>query len=638
MNQVIRFSFLEITNQDFSFSIYRKAKNDNNKSEDEYSYRLPLNENYTNTYGNYLITFYPKEGFRHFVCKPDYNYNLTKKWLMSLFIEKTKATFDKNSFWIGNHFIPNVSFVMKSFKEGIQLVTIEPYYLSITKSFGFLLEFKFKPNKGYENTLKEKIYSLSITKTGEKNRNFYADKLMFINAFIEKVSRKIFPIIYQSDFIDVEIQLKKLPFKILSEKSYIFKNGIHKMQFQGLKDLGPLKTIENKPIFIFIFEKSKVNTARELVKALRGETYTTFIGMQKMFQVEFTNENIIPIQTNDFNIENLYSIEKRLDEIQIQYPKRTIVGIFAGIAKDFDATKSYSPYYTVKNIFLKKGFAVQAVTMELALKKDGFKWSISSIALQLFVKLGGIPWKVKPQNDNCIIFGISSAHIIDDNKKIRKYFAYSVCFDSSGIFKQLDILSSSESENTYIENLSVQIKKHFSNKLNDTIRKCVIHIPFKLNKREIKCIKESVEAIKSKHQNIEFVFIKINIDNRFFGYSEANSKIPIAGSYIKLADKEFLVWFEGLHQGRETVVTAQNISNPVHIQFMDASDIDDAEIEGYLQDVINLSGANWRGFNAKHTPVSIYYPELIAKFIGKFEQYGLEIDLGIAAIDKAWFL
>lgn len=638
VSQIIRFSFLEIINQDFSFEVYRKAKDGEVKPYDVHSYRLPVTNRNIDIYDDYLVAFSPKEDFNTFICRPEYNHDLTKKWLMYLLIEKTKSVFNENNYSIGNHFIPNVSFVMKTYVEGNQLITVEPYYLKISNSFGFLLEFRFKANKGYEKSQKEKIYSLSITSSGEKNRNFYADKLSFIKVFIEKYTTRIFPLINQSECIDVQKQLKEIRYEVLSEKKYLFKDGEHKIQFQGLKDLSPLKTIPKKPIFIFIFEKSKVNIARELVKALRGEAYTTFSGMKKMFNVDFPNESIISIQTDNFSTDALTYIEKKLDEVIKQYSGYSIVGIFAGIAKDFDSGKSYSPYYSIKNMFLKRGLAVQAVTVEQAIKKDGFKWSISGIGLQLFVKLGGIPWKVKPQNEDCVIFGIASAHLKDEDQKIKKYFAYSVCFDSSGIYKQLDILSRSESEKTYIENLSEQIKKQFESKLNDKVHKCVIHIPFKLNKNEIKCIKESIKSIKLKHQNIEFVFIKINTDNRFFGYSEVNSKIPIAGSYIKLAEKEFLVWFEGLQQGHETVVTAQNISNPVHIQFMDANGLNEEEVKSYLQDVINLSGANWRGFNAKHTPVSIYYPELIAKFIAKFEQYGLEMDLGIDAIDKAWFL
>lgn len=557
---------------------------------------------------------------------------------MSMLINKVAESFMPKEYILGKHFIPNISFVLSSQKEGLRLIQIEPYYLESNRSFGFIIDYKFKPNKGYEKTRAEKLLSLSITPDGSKNKNYYSDKLKVVSNFIETTIPSVFPIFVGGLLIDVKRDLTSLKTKMLKEKTYIFRDGESSVQFQGIRDYKPLSTFSGKPIFLFIFEKSKVNTARELVKALRGELYSTFSGMQKMFGVEFSNDNILSIQVNSFSKGNLSIIESKLNEIVNENPSSKIVGIFVGIARDFDEGKDYSPYYTLKNVFLKRGLALQAVTIEQALKRDGFKWSISGIALQLFVKLGGQPWKVKPQNEDCIIFGISCAHIKDENQKIKKYFAYSLCFDSSGIYKKLDILGQADDQTTYIDQLTFQIKKNLQDQLTEDIRKCAIHIPFKIKKREIKCIKDCINEIKKTRHDIEFVFIKINVENKFFGYSNFNSRIPLAGSYIELGQRQFLIWFEGLQQGNTHVVSAQNISNPVYIEFIDCPNLSDDQIKSYLQDIINLSGANWRGFNAKHEPVTTLYPELIAKFAGKFEQYGFELAIGESALDKAWFI
>ncbi|NJN13458.1 MAG: hypothetical protein HC815_38345 [Richelia sp. RM1_1_1] len=60
------------------------------------------------------------------------------------------------------------------------------------------------------------------------------------------------------------------------------------------------------------------------------------------------------------------------------------------------------------------------------------------------------------------------------------------------------------------------------------------------------------------------------------------------------------------------------------------------EKTSYLQDVINLAGANWRGFNAKFLPVSIYYCQLIAQQLKKFNEQGY----GSIPIknSKPWFI
>ena len=637
MDKYINFSFIALLENDFNFIIYRRSPDEYMKNDDEYIYNLPLSKEHVDVRDKYVISFSEREGFSSFNCNSFDNISLTKKWLVNLLTSRVKVVYNSDEYFIGQHFIPRISFFINTFKEGCQVVSMEPYYLESKKSFGFILEFGFRANKGYEKTQREKVLSLSIKSTGEKNKDFYSDKLKFINSFIQKQISNIFPISFETFNIDVERHLSAMTYELLKEKMYVFKDGELSNQFQGIKDLKPLSPVQKKPLFVFVFEESKVNIARELVKALRGETYTTFSGMDKMFGVQFSNENIQSIQVNQFTKESLTYIENQLNNLIDTYFDRQLVGIFAGISKDFDTNSDFSPYYTTKNIFLKKGLAIQAVTIEQALKRDGFKWSISGIGLQLFVKLGGRPWKVKPQNTDCLILGISCAHIIEDHK-IKKYFAYSVCFDSSGIYKELDILSKADNEKTYIEQLSQQIKLQLEDKLNQNVKKCAIHLPFKIKRNEMRCIIDSVNSLRTIHNDVEFVFIKINTDNRFFGYSTFNSKVPIAGSYITLANRQFLVWFEGLQQEHEQLVSAQNISNPVHIEFLYAPELTDEKIKNYLQDVINLSGANWRGFNAKHVPVTIYYPELIAKFAGKFEQYHLDMIIGPAAADKAWFV
>lgn len=636
MNANISLSYLELTNSDFEFPVFRKSYNDEKKADGIYKYNLPTALG--DDRDTYAVSFTELQGYALYLAKATDNINMTKKWLMKALTEKAKRIYSNSVFFVGKYFVPNISFVISSHKEGQRLIQIEPYYLEATKSFGIILDYKFKPFHGYEKTRQEKILSLSLAPDGSKNKNYYSDKLRYVKNFIDKMVPQLFPIEVENIVINVKRTLTDMPSFQLNEKTYVFKNGESQIQFQGIKEYNPLKNNVGNPLYIFIFEKSKVNTSRQLVRALRGQLYSTFSGMENMFGVPFNNENTLSIVVDDYSIASLKSIELQLNKIIDTYPYSNIVGIFAGIERDFDTGKNYSPYYTVKSYFLKRGLAIQAVTIDQALKKDGFKWSISGIALQIFVKLGGVPWKVKPQNKNCLIFGISSAHITDDSNNTAKYFAYSLCFDSSGLYKRLNILGKSNDKGSYIKQLSEQIQIHLRDDLDDTIEKCVIHIPFKLKREEMKCIEDSINAAKQTHQKIAFTVIKININNKFFGYSHYNSYIPLAGSCLQLGKRAYLVWFEGLQQGKTQVVSVQNISNPVYIEFMYGTELKDEDAKSYLQDIINLSGANWRGFNAKHEPVSTLYPELIAKFAGKFDQYGLNLDIGDSAMEKVWFI
>ena len=98
--------------------------------------------------------------------------------------------------------------------------------------------------------------------------------------------------------------------------------------------------------------------------------------------------------------------------------------------------------------------------------------------------------------------------------------------------------------------------------------------------------------------------------------------MPYESTVIPLSRSEFLVWFEGLQYGQQTV--RKMVGSPLHVKFTYPNEgLTREQQRAHLQDAINLSGANWRGFNAKSLPVSVYYAQLIARYLREFEIHGL---------------
>jgi hypothetical protein len=184
-------------------------------------------------------------------------------------------------------------------------------------------------------------------------------------------------------------------------------------------------------------------------------------------------------------------------------------------------------------------------------------------------------------------------------------------------------------------NIIAQIEERIN--AGQVVTDCVIHTPFRMRKDEMKTIKESVDKLSQSHGDITFTVMRINTRNRFFGFADNNIKIPYESTYIQLSAKEYLVWFEGLKRGREYI--NKRIANPTYIDFWYGWG-DRTRVIKLLQDVVNLAGASWRGFNAKLEPISIFYPQLIAGFIRDFRRLGNEEDIGqtLARFNTPWFL
>ena len=116
--------------------------------------------------------------------------------------------------------------------------------------------------------------------------------------------------------------------------------------------------------------------------------------------------------------------------------------------------------------------------------------------------------------------------------------------------------------------------------------------------------------------------------------SSFNSLVPLESTKVELSKKNYLVWFEGQQYGQFTI--RHRIGSPVRVFVDYPKNITHEQIIDYLQDAINLSGANWRGFNAKSIPVSLLYAQLISHFISKFDKYNLD-NIDIENLTP-WFL
>lgn len=240
-----------------------------------------------------------------------------------------------------------------------------------------------------------------------------------------------------------------------------------------------------------------------------------------------------------------------------------------------------------------------------------------------------------------MIIGISQSHktrLIDDRREIEKYFAFSVLTDSSGLFEKIRVLAQGTDSAGYISELRRSLREILQDSA-EIFRRVVVHTSFKLKHSEMDAIHRTVEEVAGDagRQQCKFAVIKVNHRNRFFGVNrEVNSLVPFEGTKLRMGASEYLVWFEGLMAEQPSVARA--FPGPTHLQFLRLNEVETspAEQRELLQDLVNLSGANWRGFNAKSAPVSVFYCHLIADFVKDFYERGLPVP----AIEdvRPWFL
>lgn len=639
----ISLSFLPFKNGNFCLNIYRRKYCGELRKEGFFTAKLPIiaSGKPDEKYDQYYISLSQFDHSELYKFCSDQNPVLMTAIIWSLFKNKIANEYS-GKYDIVDRFHKFVSFVAEEFKEGNRVVKVSPYYLSSKKKIGFLFEFDFRMNSGIKYDRKIQELSFSVDRNGKSNANSYLAKHNFIKNFISNEFAGVMQLSIDEVEYSLDSEFIKLESKELNERVYIFNNGktdINKTS--GIKNK-PYALPGKQPYYIFIFKDNEKEVGNELYKALIGKTYhNTFPGMKEQFDIDFNNQNVSSINV-DLTKGNEYTLDQKLKAEICNHVDKQVIGLFIDSYSD---TFNKSPVYIkVKYVFSNLGVPLQVVRKSRVLASDGLKWAASGIGLQIFSKLGGVPWIVKPSTSDCLIFGIGTAHEkekIDDEQganryRIKKYYAYSVCLDSTGRYLSLGILGENNDKQQYMATLKYSVKAYISEciRLGTNIANCVVHTPFKMRYDEMQAIKDSLDEVRKDFEDINFSVIKINTRNRFFGFAENNLKIPYESSYIQLSNKEYLIWFEGLIHGKEYI--NKRVANPTHIEFLYNSEKEYKE--KLLQDIVNLAGASWRGFNAKLEPTSIYYPELIARFIRDFRSIGKEFEQHMSQLNTPWFL
>lgn len=234
MGNEISFSFLPLTNSDFSFELYRRAAY-GEKSQEEYHYNLPLTSEQRDIRDDFFVSFVPRDDSIKYICNSFDNVKLTQKWLALQLNAKTGSTFQAADYFMGKSFIPCISYIIQRTQYGSQVVNVEPYFLKSTGEFGFLVDFRFAANEKGRFSIEAKKLSLSLAADGSKNKNLYTDKYRKVKEFIDKTLPQLFSIQYMGGALDISREFRSLPCSLLKEKLYLFGNEKTDVnQFSGL--------------------------------------------------------------------------------------------------------------------------------------------------------------------------------------------------------------------------------------------------------------------------------------------------------------------------------------------------------------------------------------------------------------------
>lgn len=638
----IHLNFLPVEVNGAHFPIYRRkcaSPQEQRPAPAAGAYKLPVANSTEEKWPSYWVLLEAAQNFEPFDFRAEWNADVTRKIIFSSLRRAVQAKLNASEYrFPDNAFIDEVSLVIQTHPEGQEELVIQPYSLKTTRQTGFLVDFHFRLAKGVPFGRKIQQLSLSLDRNFRRNVDYCVDRSSKIRRFLEK-RWPVFEAMIRpgsSARMLVSKEFVTLPAERLRPKVYLFAGGKEsKSQFTGLRDYGPLQPLDGPPRLLFMFREQDRLAARRLALALRGQKQRgqfNFPGFKALFKSDLeidANPVILP----DLSDKSMESALVRAKTVRGGSPSLLPVIVLPN--------EENNGYLAQKAHFSHASMPTQVCTLRILEDEESLKWAIGNLALQIFCKAGGRPWKVRPTAEHSLIIGVSQSHkcrIVNEQVHVDKYFAFSVLTDSSGLFQQIQVLGDSEDHSAYLTALRANLKKVLEES-SGAFNRVVLHTSFKLKYEEISAIQQTVREVAraTDKAKCRFAVIKVNHKSRFFGINRAvNSLVPFEATKIRLSASEHLVWFEGIYPDKPNVTKA--FPGPTHLQFLRVNDdpAGPAEQRELLQDLVNLSGANWRGFNAKSAPVSVFYCHLVADLVHDFHERGLPMP---AVQDiRPWFL
>jgi len=391
------------------------------------------------------------------------------------------------------------------------------------------------------------------------------------------------------------------------------KYGIDK--FRGIQEFGPYQetVVKGPPRFGFVFPSQYRDQANRLYLALKnGIGY--FRGVESAFRFSLGREQVFPINFSlpsgikprdaaHFYVDAIRSWNARTNERP---------DMFFVLHPWTAGWEDETPYYRCKAALLQEGILSQSVTLELIDDPSRLEWSVANIALGAFVKLGGVPWIVYDEvPDQDLIIGIGRTRLYDPEKGLsNQVIGFTTCFSARGLFKFVCLADVAQNRQEYLKLLGQVVSSSLSRaeSLGSNTTSLTLHLPKEVGRDEEVILAEAVKVHNTKHLP-RISIVKITDEASFFAVDEGSSEgIPRRGTVIQTSDNEYLLYTEGREEAqpwRQRTPTALRI-------VPQGSNLGPPRISDLIRQVYDLSQVNWRGFNARSRPISIYYGSLIA--------------------------
>lgn len=358
-----------------------------------------------------------------------------------------------------------------------------------------------------------------------------------------------------------------------------------------------------------------------------------------------------------------YTLEEYLNTISNYDQFKPDLAIIEIPASFRNLPDTVNPYFRLKAKLLSSEIPVQFVTAEKV--RNINENILNFIGLQIYAKLGGVPWVLptQPSVDREIIIGIGHSYLRQNQyagAKQNRVVGITTFFSGDGQYLLSDKVKDVAYENYFAELLkSLKQSIDFISKTHgwtngETVR-LIFHIFKPIKNTEFEVVSQLVKEIEQYKIKFAFITISDTHPNILFDINQPGVQkfgktigafIPNRASNIILDDETCIVQMFGAN---ELKTSKHGMSKPIQIRIRrPQGNYSNNELDALIyhdlryitQQIYSFSYLTWRSFLPGAEPATMKYSNLISKLLGKLRSVqGWDADkLNYGLKRKKWFL
>lgn len=411
----------------------------------------------------------------------------------------------------------------------------------------------------------------------------------------------------------------------------LFQNAAIGLNKQGPYDKGSTKRLDKVNAVIIHPAKFKADAERlrrALVSGVPGRY--SFPGLAERYELKE-----LKVDLREFAGGTWEDYAKAANEVTRPAPDGRCVDVCFPITQrsDRNAPRGKNPYYAAKAPLVNADIAAQGVTIDVLRQPDEmFIWSVQSIALQVYAKIGNVPYVLHdPDGTAELVLGLGRHDIHLPGQGFQKQMiGAAAAFRQDGDFLFAGSTAPVFDFDAYEETLAKKIAEfieRFEREQATELCRLVLHVFKKTGWREAEAVERALDG-----RDIPFALVHVNRDTPLWLVSGSGLKIApaLAGSVVSLADDDRLLMTGERGTGKRRNPHPLRLTLDRNSTFTDMNRLT-TQVEGF-------TATSLRGFRTTHEPSTILYGRLLAEKVSQLLPYGFDPARAAAIGDRPWFL